>query len=305
MSYNSNNGQQLYGFTSPLTTGAPAPIVSQRSPSTSDYSPIGSLWINTLTSQSWILVSIAAGVATWNLMEAGGAGGVFGTLTSSNTTTLATTAGSTVNTFGNTTGSTSLALSVGTGGFTLNGVGGSAYTIGAATTTGAINIGGTAQTGNLVVGSSTGVQTVTIAGGSGAGATFIANTQTGGSVSIGGAMTTGTVVLGGPGGLTKITPDTATSAIDTATLNANQGKITFTGFTTAAAGQQAFTITNSKVSATSSVQLTVTNTSTSGNAFMGLQGVVQSASTLVVNTVNNASAQALDGNVIISFSVNS
>ena len=52
---------------------------------------------------------------------------------------------------GNTTGANALTLSVGTGNFSLNGVGASTYAIGGATTTGTITLGGSSQTGNLVL----------------------------------------------------------------------------------------------------------------------------------------------------------
>lgn len=82
------------------------------------------------------------------------------------------------------------------GAYTLNGVAGSVYSIGAATTTGTITIGGTAQTGDLVLGSSTGTNSVKIANGSGATTLNLANVQTGGAVNIGGAMTTGVITIG-------------------------------------------------------------------------------------------------------------
>lgn len=52
---------------------------------------------------------------------------------------------------GNTTGTSGLSLAVGSGNFTLNGVGASTYTLGSATTTGTISLGGSSQTGNLTL----------------------------------------------------------------------------------------------------------------------------------------------------------
>ena len=125
------------------------------------------------------------------------------TLTSAGATTLATT-GASVNTFGNTTGATSLALSVGTGNFTLNGVGASTYTVGAATTGGTIAIGGTAQTGSITVGGGTGAQTVNLAtGATGVKTVHIADSAVANVVTLG--STTGaasTTVQSGTGGLT-------------------------------------------------------------------------------------------------------
>lgn len=52
---------------------------------------------------------------------------------------------------GNSSGSSALTLLVGTGNFSLNGVGASSYSIGSATTSGSLTIGGTAQVGNLTL----------------------------------------------------------------------------------------------------------------------------------------------------------
>ena len=80
---------------------------------------------------------------------------------------------------GNTNGATSIIQRVGSGNFSLDGVAGSIYIVGASTTTGTISIGGTAQTGTITLGSSTGAgQTVNIGTGNTAG-TDIINIGTG------------------------------------------------------------------------------------------------------------------------------
>jgi|GEM_PF-1578521 len=100
-------------------------------------------------------------------------------------------------TVGDVTGATGIVLIVGTGNFSLNGVGASTYIIGAATTGGTIKIGGTAMTGTLTLGSSSGTNTQVIAGGAGATTLQIANAQVGGSVSVGTGMVAGTISVGG------------------------------------------------------------------------------------------------------------
>ena len=134
---------------------------------------------------------------------------------------------------GNTTGSSALTVRVGTGNFSLDGVAGSTYTIGASTTTGTYTVGGTAQSGTMTLGSSSGTNIVAIGagegattvniangttnaktialgigaamantiniGGTGANVIAIGNTQTAGSLAIGAAMTTGTIAIGGTG----------------------------------------------------------------------------------------------------------
>jgi len=59
---------------------------------------------------------------------------------------------------GNIIGSTNLNLRVGTGNFTLDGVGASSYNIGSSITTGSITLGGSAQTGAIVIGGGSGAQ---------------------------------------------------------------------------------------------------------------------------------------------------
>ena len=86
-------------------------------------------------------------------------------------------------TIGSDTGAASMALKVGTGNFTLNGVAGSTYTIGAATTTGTITIGGTAQEGAISIGNVSTLPVVNLGGtvhvnSAGAGAVGISTSAT-------------------------------------------------------------------------------------------------------------------------------
>lgn len=63
-----------YGPGVPNLAVAPKPIVSLRDPATTDIEhPIGQVWIDTANSTFWVLVDVAAGVATWvNATTAGG-----------------------------------------------------------------------------------------------------------------------------------------------------------------------------------------------------------------------------------------
>jgi len=79
--------------------------------------------------------------------------------------------GERVITVGSNNGAAQLDLITGTGNFSLDGVAGTTYTVGATTTTGTISIGGTAQTGTITIGDSSGVNIVQI--GSGEGATTV------------------------------------------------------------------------------------------------------------------------------------
>ncbi len=220
-----------YGLSQALIPEAPIPIQALRAPATSDIGYLlGTIWINKVTAEVYILASIVAHSATWINVESSGGAGVFSTLTSTGSTSLATT-GVTVNTFGSTNGATSVDIFVGTGGFGVDGAPSSAFDIGPSLTTGTILIGGSAQTGFITVGSSTGTNIVNIANGAGAATVNIANgitnaktvnigtgaamantiniggtganvisigaTQAGGSIAIGDAMVAGTINIGG------------------------------------------------------------------------------------------------------------
>lgn len=137
-----------YGLSEPLPVVAPAPIVAKRAPTTSDFAPIGQLWIEPVNSSgaavnsAWILTSIISNSATWQLIEYAGGAGVFSSLTvtpgpiSLTGTTSINTSGSAVTTIG--TGGTG-AVNIG------NATGNTAIT-GTLTTSAGI----TATTGNIV-----------------------------------------------------------------------------------------------------------------------------------------------------------
>lgn len=86
---------------------------------------------------------------------------------------------------GSTTGAASITQRVGTGNFSLDGVGASTYTIAPSTTTGTVAIGGTAQTGAITIGSSTAAQTVNIGTGTGIATVYIATGNVAGNIKIG------------------------------------------------------------------------------------------------------------------------
>ena len=112
---------------------------------------------------------------------------------------------------GNVTGATALNLRLGTGNFTLDGVGGSTYTIGASTTTGTISIGGTAQTGTMTIAGGTGAQTINIANSTGGKTVAIATGAGANAVTIGSTNTTSaTTIQAGSGGIT-LTGDVSAS----------------------------------------------------------------------------------------------
>ncbi len=193
-----------YGLSDALLPVAPFPITARRAPTSADIAYLlGTIWIYKTTGAIYILSSVVANVATWQLVETSGGAGVFTTLTSTSTTTLATTVAS-ANTFGNIIGNTSVDILVGTGGFGVNGVSNAIFDIGSLLVTGTISIGGTAQTGAINIGSSSAANTVNI--GAGAGATTV-NIGTGvtnaKTINIGtGAAMANTINIGGTGAST-------------------------------------------------------------------------------------------------------
>jgi len=153
---------------------------------------------------------------------------------------------------GNKIGATSLTQKVGTGNYSLDGVGTSTYTIGNSTVDGTMIIGGTAQTGAITLGNSSAVQTVNIGTGTGASTVNIANGIAGNTVSIAnGANTTAQTINIGAGanaenntinigsgtntaGVTAITIGTNTNFANTTSIEGGNGTdaITLTPQTT-------------------------------------------------------------------------
>lgn len=197
-----------YALNQPLNADAPFPVQAKRAPVSSDlgYKP-GTLWVNLVTNLVYVLSGITNNVALWVQIESSGASGSFTTLTSTGATTLATTGAST-NTFGNTTGTTSLSLLVGTGNFSLDGVGASTYTIAPSVTTGTINIGGTgANTGNITIGGGTGAQAIAIGNSTGGKTIAIGGGAGDNSIFIGSNnSTSNTTLSAGSGGIALNAP---------------------------------------------------------------------------------------------------
>lgn len=98
-------------------------------------------------------------------------------------------------TVGNKTGASAVVVEVGTGNFSLDGVAGSTYSIGASTTTGTVTIGGTAQTGNFNLGVSSGIMTANLVTGDGAKTLNIATGVSGNTVNLASGVNTSAQVI--------------------------------------------------------------------------------------------------------------
>ena len=212
-----------YGITNALQNVFPAPVVANRAPLTSDTGyQVGTIWVYKAINAAWILTSVASASATWEAIT--GAGGAFTSLTvtpgpiSLTGTTTINTTGAATTSIGSTTGASGITDLVGTGNYSLDGVGASTYTIGTSTTTGTIAIGGTAQTGAITLGSSSGTNIVNL--GTGTGATTV-NVATGATNAKAVNITTGavanTVIIG------------STTGAATTTIRSGSGNINMAG----------------------------------------------------------------------------
>lgn len=67
-----------YGLSEPLLNVFPAPIVSVRDPLGKDHAQLGTVWVNRLTNDYFVLTSIVANVATWSSVSNGA--GIFSSL---------------------------------------------------------------------------------------------------------------------------------------------------------------------------------------------------------------------------------
>lgn len=98
---------------------------------------------------------------------------------------------------------------------------------------------------------------------------------------------------------------TAASPTAAVTINEKSFKAVFTGFTTAAAGTQQFTINNNKhLTTTEPLQISLSNNGTN-DAQMTITRINQNTAGQIVVTATNNGAAALNGDVIITGSINS
>jgi filamentous hemagglutinin len=204
---------------------------------------------------------------------------------------------------GNVTGATSVAVNSGTGGIALASTGAGDITANSSDTllldaagvleinssAGVIGIGNDAVAQAINVGTGAAARTITMGNVTGATAVNV-NSGTGGiNLSSAGIFTLDAVA------------DTQASPTAASTIDANVGSVTFTGFTTAAAGTQDFTITNSLVTTSSQVLCTVCNEG-ANDAQINIRRITRAAGSFVVKVVNDGAA-ALNGNVTLTFMV--
>lgn len=159
-------------------------------------------------------------VGPTNIGGAGAAG--------ANTINIGTSAFANIVSIGSVTGAASLTMRVGTGNFSLDGVGASIYTIGPSTTGGTMNFGGTgANTGAMTIAGGTGAQTINIANSTGGKTVAIATGAGANAVTIGSTNTTSaTTIQSGTGDLVMTSTDRATiDAVGVLELNSSGAAI--------------------------------------------------------------------------------
>jgi hypothetical protein len=215
------------------------------------------------------------------------------TLTITGATSLATT-GANATAIGNTTGASGTTISVGTGNFSLDGVGASTYAIAPSTTTGTVTIGGAAESGALALVTGTGAINV--------GTTAVAKTVTLGNVTGATAVNintgTGGIALNAAGAV-KMQSGSVSAAAYAATLSTQVGHVTLTGQVLASGSTQALTITNTLCTTTTPILVTVDNLG-SNDAQLTITRIQLLAGSFVV-TVKNNGAAALNGDVHLTY----
>jgi len=132
---------------------------------------------------------------------------------------------------GSATGGATTTIKAGaTGSFSLNGGAATTYAIGAATTTGTIVIGGTAQsTGAITVGNSSATNTLNLGIGNGANTTNISTGTGGNTVHIADGAGVNTVDIANNAGGTSTVVIGSTNSTSTTTIQAGSGTIVMTG----------------------------------------------------------------------------
>jgi len=261
-------------------------------------------------------ITLGQSSGTNTIYIAGGAGTntiVVGANTSTNTIGIGSFTGSTNTiTIGNTNSTTGITARIGTGNFSLDGVGASIYNIGASTTTGSISIGGSAQTGNLSIGSSSATNTVNIGYGAGTTTINLGTGIAGNSINIGtGANTTSQSINIASGNsaansTVNIFNGTATSGTQTVNLMTGSGgtklvNIGASGVTTGITG----TFNLPSLTANGALYLN-SNTVTSGTLSVSNGGTGQTTFTAGSLVLGNGSstltslADVATGSVLIS-----
>ena len=270
----------VYGVTDDTSVQVlPMPIQAVRNPTTLDRAPIGQVWINTVAATAFLLTKVENNTSTWVNQPGGTA--VFNNLTVSPGPVALTSTLTTI------TGSANVAQLI-----YLHANGGVAETI---------DIHADQGTGVASVNVHSDVGGVTVAGGlATADAINITATNAAGGIDMdaGALISLNTTAAAGNIQIVAGINSAAGAAI---TLDTYTGVVTLTGLTTAAAATELITVTNALVSATSGVQVTAANLG-ANDAQMTVTRVVPGAGSFVVTLTNNG-AQALNGNVILSFIV--
>jgi len=143
-------------------------------------------------------------------------------------------------------------------------------------------------------------ETIEVVNTQGTDAAAIALTSTAGGVTVTAATALG-IKLDSAGN-TDIVHDTGTAAAAAITINKRNGVATLTGLVTASGATQRYTITNNVCQATSGLYVDVSNKSAGNDCKITKQASTPGAGSFTVDTINNG-GQALDGDVIITFTI--
>jgi len=314
MSVQNTRRNSAYGLTDALVNVFPAPIVARRVPTTHDMAQVGTLWVDALNNNAYVLTSVHANSATWVTFSQGAA--TFSSLTVTPGPTSLTGAVTIA------TANSAFALTTGTG--TVN--------ISTDATDNSVNIGTGAGEKNITIGNAVDLTVVavtaselTLTGGDGGITLSVAdsfiNLESGtGEINIGADAVAHDITIGNEVGTTSVSIEagsggviflsdgiiavspigaTAASPTQGVTINANVGSATYTGYTTAAGASQAFVVSNVLCTATSKLLVTANNTG-SNDAQITVMRVDPSLGSFNI-TVKNNGAAALNGDIYINF----
>lgn len=269
----------VYGINDDAIQVLPMPIQALRNPTTLDRAPLGQVWINKTAGTAFLLTKVENNISTWVNQPGGTA--AFNNLTVSPGPVSMTSTLTTI------TGSADVAQVI-----YLHANGGTSETIDIHSDqgTGVASINMHSDVGGVTIAS--GLSTADAINITASGAAGGIDMDAGGLISLNTTTAMGNI---------QIVAGTNSAAGGAITLDTYTGVVTLTGLTTAAAAVELITVTNNKVSATSGVLVTAANLG-ANDAQMTVTRVVPGAGSFVVTLTNNG-AQALNGNVILSFIV--
>ncbi len=304
MAINRKRADVGYGLTNPLQDLAPEPIAAQRAPTTQDFALPGTVWLDQSVGQDiYLLLQVAANVATWLNVSGAGVGAITTVNGGTNINVTGAAPVVTVNvddapTFaGLVTGEAGLTIEAGTISLTSDTNGPGAITLEA--TIGGIDITapGAAAGEDIDITTSASINLVSSEAVDNA-ISLDASDAAGGIDLVTGG---GEISLDTTDGNIQLAPGTNSVAGDALTLDAKVGAATFTGLATGSGDFETLVITNSNVTTASSIIVGLMDGGSTATTFRILR--VRAAAGSFSAFIENTSGAILNGDLILSFIV--